>query len=394
MNTKNILRKSIAGSLIAVSLISSSLSAFAYTTTFPDVNPGDWYYDTVMSMTARGLFAGIEEDGVIYFKPDKAMTRAEFLVVVSRVLELPVNEGGQWWEGAYESLKESGIVTGGEIGIEGINEAMPREEMAMVAIRAGEYRGESLGSKYKDRVSNEISDINEIGSYYRDYVIRAYENGILEGIGDGRFDGKGTLSRSAAATVFNKLLDASARKVKDYSSVGGSGSGSSGSEAEDGPIIIKEGEVSQRRFARAGDTVVKADGTEVVLAIGPHGVLGEGQGVAPDLGVTVTGVGNTTVTMTNVTGLVFSGDVGDQVDSVGMRINNESYFVNNITGEGHWGAEWMAMTSMPTEPGEFADQLSEDKNWYWDNIMHSWTTVYNQNFSGEIAAILEANGLN
>ena len=116
MNTKNILRKSIAGSLIAVSLISSSLSAFAYTTTFPDVNPGDWYYDTVMSMTARGLFAGIEENGVIYFKPDKAMTRAEFLVVVSRVLELPVNEGGQWWEGAYESLKESGIVTGGEIG--------------------------------------------------------------------------------------------------------------------------------------------------------------------------------------------------------------------------------------------------------------------------------------
>ena len=392
MNTNSILRKSIAGSLIAVSLASSSLSAFAYTTTFPDVNPGDWYYDTVMSMTARGLFAGIEEDGVIYFKPDKAMTRAEFLVVVSRVLELPVNEGGQWWEGAYESLKESGIVTGGEIGIEGINEAMPREEMAMVAIRAGEYRGESLGSKYKDRVSNEISDINEIGSYYRDYVIRAYENGILEGIGDGRFDGKGTLSRSAAATVFNKLLDASARKVKDYSSVGGSGS--SGSEAEDGPIIIKEGEVSQRRFARAGDTVVKADGTEVVLAIGPHGVLGEGQGVAPDLGVTVTGVGNTTVTMTNVTNSVFSGDVGAQVDSVGERINNQPYYVNNITGEGHWGCEWMAMTSMPTTEGTFHYQLSEDKNWIWNNVIHGWTTLYNQNFSGYADMVLEANGLN
>ncbi len=162
----------------------------------------------------------------------------------------------------------------------------------------------------------------------------------------------------------------------------------------DGAITIYEGEVSQRRFAREGDTVIKADGTAVVLKKGSHGILGEGQGVAPDLGVTITGVGNTTVTMTNVTGLVFSGDVGDQVDSTGMRINNESYFVNQITGEGHWGAEWMAMTSMPTEPGEFADQLSEDKNWYWDNIMHSWTTVYNQNFSGDVAAILETNGLN
>ena len=392
MRKRDILRKAIAGSLIAVSLASTTLSAFAYTTTFPDVNPGDWYYDTVMSMTARGLFAGIEEDGVIYFKPDKAMTRAEFLVVVSRVLELPVNEGGQWWEGAYESLKESGIVTGGEISEEVINEAMPREEMAMVAIRAGEYRGESLGSKYKDRVSNEISDINEIGSYYRDYVIRAYENGILEGIGDGRFDGKGTLSRSAAATVFNKLLDASARKVKDYSSVGGSGSGSSGSEAEDGPIIIKEGEVSQRRFARAGDTVVKADGTEVVLAIGPHGVLGEGQGVAPDLGVTVTGVGNTTVTMFNKTGLVFSGDDGGQVDSAGMRINNEAYYVNQITGEGHWSAEWMAMTTKPTTAGTFDMQLSEDMNWIWIAQSQVWAQVYVHDIGADgVSMILQAN---
>ena len=164
--------------------------------------------------------------------------------------------------------------------------------------------------------------------------------------------------------------------------------------SDDEPITIHEGEVSQRRFAREGDTVIKADGTEVVLKKGPHGVLGEGQGVAPDLGVTVTGVGNTTVTMTNVTNSVFSGDVGDQVDSVGMRINNESYFVNNITGEGHWGAEWRAMTSMPTTEGTFHYQLSEDKNWIWNNVIHSWTTLYNQNFSGYADMVLEANGLN
>ena len=164
--------------------------------------------------------------------------------------------------------------------------------------------------------------------------------------------------------------------------------------SDDAPITIHEGEVSQRRFAREGDTVIKADGTEVVLKKGPHGVLGEGQGVSPDLGVTVTGVGNTTVTMRNVTNSVFSGDVGDQVDSVGERINNQPYYVNQITGEGHWGSEWMAMTSMPTEPGEFADQLSEDKNWIWNNVIHGWTTIYTQDYSGEVAAILETNGLN
>ena len=164
---------------------------------------------------------------------------------------------------------------------------------------------------------------------------------------------------------------------------------------DDAPITIHEGEVSQRRFAREGDTVVKADGTEVVLAIGPHGVLGEGQGVAPDLGVTVTGVGNTTVTMTNVTGLVFSGDVGDQVDSTGMTVNNQSYYVNLVTGEGHWAAEWRVITSAPTEPGEFADQLSEDKNWVWSGTLQSWMEVSVQAMPQEtLNRVLAANGLN
>ena len=164
---------------------------------------------------------------------------------------------------------------------------------------------------------------------------------------------------------------------------------------DDEPITIHEGEVSQRRFAREGDTVIKADGTAVVLKKGPHGVLGEGQGVAPDLGVTVTGVGNTTVTMTNVTNSVFSGDVGAQVDSVGERINNQPYYVNNITGEGHWGCEWMAMKSIPTTEGTVNYQLSEDKNWLWMEALGWWVPMYAQEpTEPEVQAIRDVNGLN
>ena len=53
----------------------------------------------------------------------------------------------------------------------------------------------------------------------------------------------------------------------------------------DGAITIYEGQPRDNRLAREGDTFVKADGTEIVLAIGPHGVLGKGQGVAPDVGL-------------------------------------------------------------------------------------------------------------
>ena len=45
-------------------------------------------------------------------------------------------------------------------------------------------------------------------------------------------------------------------------------------EQQAGAITIKEGQATSRP-AKAGDTYVKADGTKVVLKVGPNGVLGE-----------------------------------------------------------------------------------------------------------------------
>ena len=157
---------------------------------------------------------------------------------------------------------------------------------------------------------------------------------------------------------------------------------------DDDPIIIHEGEVSQRRFAKEGDTVIKADGTEVVLKKGPHGVLGEGQGVAPDLGLeTPTGFNKRVEAYK-----VFSGTT-DFKDSTGKSVINAHYYVNKVTGEGHWSAEWMAMTSEPTTEGTFEYQLSEDKNWIW--MGSEWIQMYVQDpTEAELQAVRDANGLN
>ncbi len=158
--------------------------------------------------------------------------------------------------------------------------------------------------------------------------------------------------------------------------------------SDDEPITIHEGEVSQRRFAREGDTVIKADGTEVVLKKGAHGVLGEGQGVAPDLGLEVPTGGNRRVQ----TDRVFSG-LTDFKDSTGKSVVNARYYVNKLTGEGHWGSEWMAMTSEPTTEGTFEYQLSEDKNWIW--LGGGWIDMSVQNpTDADLQTIRDANGLN
>ncbi len=156
----------------------------------------------------------------------------------------------------------------------------------------------------------------------------------------------------------------------------------------DEPIIIYEGEVSQRRFAREGDTVIKADGTAVVLKKGSHGILGEGQGVAPDLGLEVPTGGNRRVEAYKV----FSG-LTDFKDSTGKSVVNAHYYVNKLTGEGHWGSEWMAMTSEPTTEGTFEYQLSEDKNWIW--LYGSWADMSVQEpTEADLQTIRDANGLN
>ncbi len=155
----------------------------------------------------------------------------------------------------------------------------------------------------------------------------------------------------------------------------------------DEPITIHEGEISQRRFAREGDTVIKADGTAVVLKKGAHGILGEGQGVAPDLGLeTPTGFNKRVEAYK-----VFSGTT-DFKDSTGKSVINAPYYVNKLTGEGHWGSEWMAMTSEPTTAGTFEYQLSEDKNWIW--LGGGWIDMSVQNpTDAELQTIRDANGL-
>ena len=123
---------------------------------------------------------------------------------------------------------------------------------------------------------------------------------------------------------------------------------------------------------------------------GAHGILGEGQGVAPDLGVINEGF---TVTAKNITKLDYAGGSGCY-DSTGTGIKNGSYFVNELTGEGHWDAEWMVMTSKPTTKGSFHMQLSADKNWIWNGNSGEWNCAYAQNFSDTILQqVLQANGL-
>ena len=231
------------------------------------------------------------------------------------------------------------------------------------AILASAFPDEAL--KAINTVEDEaIPDVN-VRTTYADAIYRLYRAGILNGS-----DAKGTfypttyITRGAACAIATRMCDESLRKsvnlTKQDISVDISGS-----------ITIYENQYSPR-LARAGDTYVKADGTKVILKVGPNGILGEGQGVAPDKNLKMENVWWTGNRLN-----FWASEVGRLTDSLGNHLQNANYIVNFTTGEGHWDTEWNVIYSQytkPTKPGTYAGQVSTDPYhlWFWDGLFWSW----------------------
>ena len=137
----------------------------------------------------------------------------------------------------------------------------------------------------------------------------------------------------------------------------------------DGAITIYEGQPRDNRLAKEGDTFVKADGTRVVLKIDElTGVLGYGQGVAPDVGIMdEIGQGDAKFTVPlEANGKLVTNKYGN--DSTGAWTAASAYEVNPLTGEGHWDGEWSVISQKthPQVPGTAFGEISEDKNFIWD----------------------------
>ena len=388
----------LSGLLTFVMVFTFTLSVSA--ASFTDVKQGDWYYETITEMTEKGLFNG---KGNNLFCPDDTMTKAEFLAVAIRIVhpdtDFTATEGQKWWQPVYNKAVTE-IITEKEFPSNSIEQTINRQEMSLIAIRVLMKIGQLNSMSFDTDLENKIPDFYEIDSEYRTWVKAAYTIGILCGTdAQGTFAPKDTLTRAEASTVLYRIVESDARTPnKDLYSSNNNGGGTNYQYAENtaSPITIEEGKVTLRRLAKEGDTVIKADGTSVVLKKGPNGILGEGQGVAADLGATtISGYPlQYTVTDYNKVKVSFASAIYFE-DSTGTEVANQKYFVNGITGEGHWAKEWEAVVknSKPIVEGKFGYQLSEDKNFYWSAGGGDWAPIYSNSSDKLINNIRQANGL-
>lgn len=261
----------------------------------------------------------------------------------------PLWGGGNWYDGAVAYAKEQGIISGSEFT--NYEKAATRAEMAFLFAHA------LPNSEYKP-INNitELPDVNE-NTKYNEEILKLYNAGVLSGSDKyGTFETNNQITRAQATAILNRLVNSDKRKVLSLESFE-----KTPSENTAGAITITEGQTRSNRPAKAGDTVIKADGTSVVLKIGPNGVLGEGQGVAADLGLQSPSGFDT------VRDQERNGYGGWGQSSVGVNYINDYYYVNPLTGEGHWGAEWQVIqdNTYPDYDGKVGE-ISKDKNYIWN----------------------------
>lgn len=180
--------------LTAAALLFSSVSASmqaapatAASTSFKDVKSSDWYYSSIQKLIMKELVNGFE-DGT--FKPNKEISRAEFLKLVdlSLQLDIPANLPGKPWYTPYISAAvEAGIHNTSDFNG---NWAQPinRQEMARITVRA---------------VDQTLRNTKTSDSQL---VYEATKRGILSGLTGGELGLKENSTRAQAMVIVDRVL--------------------------------------------------------------------------------------------------------------------------------------------------------------------------------------------
>lgn len=103
---------------------------------FRDVRAIDWYYDDVMYAYDRGLIRGTAYNK---FSPKEAFTRGMLLTILARHDGVRTKDSTPWYASGCDWAARNGISDG-----KNPEEAVSREEFALILYRYAQYRGSNL----------------------------------------------------------------------------------------------------------------------------------------------------------------------------------------------------------------------------------------------------------
>ncbi|MGO4538818.1 S-layer homology domain-containing protein [Paenibacillus sp. 2TAB19] len=182
----------------------------SYEKSYRDVAAGHWASSSIAALSAKQVLNGVKE-GV--FEPGRAITRAEFAVLLARLLELkPAMDDTDapkaftdipphaWYADKVAAVRSAGLVSGDNGAAFRPGAALSREELAVLLVKAAER---AAGGKLTLPVSGErklpYEDEGSISIWAADAVRQARELSLLIGDDAGFFHPQGGVTRAEAA---------------------------------------------------------------------------------------------------------------------------------------------------------------------------------------------------
>ena len=170
---------------------------------------GHWGKDAALRAVEMGLFSGTS---ATTFSPDMALSRAMLVTVLHRQEGTPAAaqaafqdvSAGSWYESAVNWAAAENIVSGVGEGCFAPDQAITREQLAVMLYRYEQYRGNAPAS------TGDLSafvDRDQISPWAEEAMKWALGAGILSGKDVARLDPQGSATRAEAASILVRLLD-------------------------------------------------------------------------------------------------------------------------------------------------------------------------------------------
>lgn len=179
---------------------------------FKDVEDNHWAKEAIEFLGEKEIVKGREKDK---YEPDSKITRAEFVTMLSRVVEKEkivlkddvktkeyTDVAGHWASENIKKFTQSGILNGYLDGTFKPDKEITREEVAKVISEMIEKGTLSLR---EDGENKEFKDVNE-DCWAKKYIDKMSQIGLIEGEEDGNFRPKDSITRAEIAQIIFKML--------------------------------------------------------------------------------------------------------------------------------------------------------------------------------------------
>ncbi|MBT2661724.1 S8 family serine peptidase [Bacillus sp. ISL-45] len=201
----------VSGKLVLQTRQLASFAVLENHRTFLDIK-NHWAKPEIEQLASRLIIQGKTAD---LFSPNEEVTRAQFVVLLARMLSIPtreyagtfkdVPESQTWAAGFIEAAQRHGITSGLGDGTFQPNRVITRQEMAAMIVRA--LRVENPAALQENSATTKpFTDDKQLSTTFKQEIYQATKAGLIKGLPDGSFNPLAKATRAQTSVVLYRAL--------------------------------------------------------------------------------------------------------------------------------------------------------------------------------------------